>query len=85
MSFKVGNAMASRYNETLLFKLFTGSFSDNDKTIIKKILGTYDPSKIDVNDLNKISSFMFVKDDNDKIVGLSEAFLELVNGLGYVK
>ena len=85
LNFKLGNAMASRYNETLIFKLLTGSFSENDKTIIKKILGTYNPDKIDINDLNKISSFMFVKDDSGKVIGLSQAFLELVNGLGYVR
>ena len=84
LNFKLGNAMASRYNETLIFKLLTGSFSENDKTIIKKILGTYNPDKIDINDLNKISSFMFVKDDSGKVIGLSQAFLELVNGLGYI-
>jgi len=84
LNLKLGNAMASRYNETLIFKLLTGSFSENDKSILKKILGTYDPNKIDVNDLNKISEFMFVKDNNGKIIGLSEAFLELVNGLGYI-
>ena len=85
LNFQLGNAMASRYNETLIFKLLTGSFSEKDKTILKKILGTYDPSKISIEDLNKLNSFMFVKDDSGKIVGLSEAFLELVNGLGYVR
>jgi len=85
LNLRLGNAMASRYNETLIFKLLTSSFSANDEIILKKILGTYDPDKIDVNDLNKIASFMFVKDDEGKIVGLSQAFLELVNGLGYIK
>jgi len=84
LNFKLGNAMASRYNETLLFKLLTSSFSEADKSILKKILGTYNPDSIDIDDLNKISSFMFVKDDSGKIVGLSEAFLELINGLGYI-
>jgi len=84
MQMNLANYMARRYNDTLIFKLLTSSFSEADKSILKKILGTYDPDKIDINDLNKISSFMFVKDDNGKIVGLSEAFLELVNGLGYI-
>jgi len=84
ISLKLGNAMASRYNETLIFKLLTSTFSEQDKTILKKILGTYNPDSLDIEDLNKISSFMFVKDDNGKIIGLSEAFLELVNGLGYI-
>jgi len=85
INLKLGNAMASRYNDTLLFKLLTSSFTPKDKSILKKILGTYDPDKIDVDDLNKISSFMFVRDSDGHIVGLSEAFLELVNGVGYVR
>jgi hypothetical protein len=84
MRMELASKMAQRYNETLLFKLLTSSFTANDKTILKKILGTYDPDKIDVDDLNKISNFMFVKDNNGKIIGLSEAFFELINGLGYV-
>jgi len=84
MQMYLANNMARRYNDTLIFKLLTSSFSEMDKSILKKILGTYDPDKIDINDLNKIASFMFVKDDNGKIVGLSEAFLELINGLGYI-
>ena len=84
MRMELASKMAQRYNETLIFKLLTSSFSQNDKTILKKILGTYDPDKIDVNDLNKIGEFMFVKDSEGKIVGLSQAFLELVNGLGYI-
>jgi len=84
MRMELASKMAQRYNETLIFKLLTSSFSQNDKTILKKILGTYDPDKIDVDDLNRIASFMFVKDDSGKVVGLSQAFLELVNGLGYV-
>ena len=55
-----------------------------DKTILKKILGTYDPNSLDVEDLNKISEFMFVKDNDGKVIGLSEAFFSLINGLGYV-
>ncbi len=84
MRFQLANAMAKRYNETLIFKLLTSTFSEQDKTILKKILGTYDPDNLDVDDLNKISEFMFVKDSEGKIIGLSEAFFELINGLGYV-
>jgi hypothetical protein len=84
ISFRLANAMASRYNETLIFKLLTATFSEQDKTILKKILGTYNPDNLDINDLNKISEFMFVKDSDGKIIGLSEAFFELINGLGYV-
>ena len=81
ISFRLANAMASRYNETLIFKLLTATFSEQDKTILKKILGTYNPDNLDINDLNKISEFMFVKDSECKIIGLSEAFFELITDL----
>ncbi|NPA44162.1 MAG: hypothetical protein GXO49_01370 [Chlorobi bacterium] len=84
MRMELASKMAQRYNETLIFKLLTSSFSEQDITILKKILGTYNPEAIDIDDLNKISSFMFVKDDSGKVIGLSESFLELVNGLGYI-
>lgn len=79
-----GNAMASRYNETLLFKLFTKSFTANDETLIKKIIGRDTGTALDYNDLNQVADFLFVKDTNGKVTGLSEAFFSLINGLGYV-
>ena len=79
-----GNAMASRYNETLLFKLFTKSFTANDEMLIKKILGRDTGSVLDVADLNQVADFLFIKDTNGKVTGLSEAFFSLVNGLGYL-
>jgi len=84
MSMQLADMMVKKYTDTLLFKLFTSSFSEVDKSVLKKILGTYDPNKIDINDLNKIGEFMFVRDDSGKIIGLSEAFFQLINGLGYV-
>jgi hypothetical protein len=84
ISLNLANNMAKRYNDTLIFKLLTSTFSEKDKTILKKILGTYDPKSLNIDDLNKISEFMFVKDDEGKVVGLSEAFFSLINGLGYV-
>ncbi len=72
------------------FKLLTGAFTANDKTMLKSIYktidptGAFDPNKVDVEKLNKISSFMFATDDTGKIIGLSEAFIELINGLGYL-
>ncbi|MCD8477290.1 MAG: hypothetical protein LRY68_04780 [Sulfurospirillum sp.] len=79
-----GNAMASRYNETLLFKLFTKSFTANDEMLIKKILGRDTGAVVNVEDLNQVADFMFVKDTNGKVTGLSEAFYQLVNSLGYI-
>ncbi|MBN1839489.1 MAG: hypothetical protein JW802_05535 [Campylobacterales bacterium] len=84
LHFQFGNAMASRYNETLLFKLFTKSFTANDEMLIKKILGRDTGAVVNVEDLNQVADFMFVKDTNGKITGLSEAFFQLVNSLGYI-
>jgi hypothetical protein len=77
----VADKMSKRYVETLLFKLFTANFTEQDRTILKKILNK---SSVDIEDINKISEFMFVRDDKGNIVGLSKAFLELLNGLGYL-
>lgn len=79
-----GNAMASRYNETLLFKLFTKSFTPQDEMLIKKMLGRDTGATININDLNQVADFMFVKDTNGKITGLSEVFLQLFNATGYM-
>ena len=79
-----GNAMASRYNETLLFKLFTKSFTAQDELLIKKILGRDTGAVLKIEDLNQVADFLFVKDTEGKIMGLSEAFFSLINGLGYM-
>ena len=80
----LGNNMASRYNETLMFKLFTKSFTPQDEMLMKKILGRDTASALDVNDLNKAADFMYTKDSNGKLTGLSEEFMNLINALAYV-
>lgn len=70
----------STINETLLFKLFTAKFTEKDKELIRKITGNPD---INIDDLNKVSEFMFVKDSNGNIIGLAEQFMMLINALGY--
>jgi len=80
----LGNAMASRYNDSLMFKLFTKSFTPQDEMMIKKILGRDTASKVNVDDLNKVADFLFTTDSKGQITGLSEAFMKLVQGLGYV-
>jgi len=79
--FKVAEAYTNRYLQTLLFKLFTANFTEKDRTLLRKILNK---PNVSPEDLNKLSEFMFVKDDKGNIVGLSKAFLELLNGLGYL-
>lgn len=80
----LGNAMASRYSETLLFKLLTKSFTSKDELLIKKILGRDTASSLNIDDLNQVADFMYSTDSNGNPVGLSEAFMDLVNGLGFL-
>ncbi len=80
---QAGEAFSGRYSQTLLFKLFTKKFTYGDKEVLKKILGR--DTEVDVDDINKVADFMFVYDSNGNPVGLTEAFIDLLNGLGYVR
>ncbi len=80
----VGSGMASRYNETLMFKLFTKSFTANDKTLIKKILGRDTASELEIDDMNAVADFMFVTDSDGEITGLTEQLMQMVNSMGYM-
>jgi hypothetical protein len=80
----LGKSMADNYVNSLMFKLLTSSFTANDETMIKKILGRDSATNLDIEDMNKIGSFMFTQDDNGNLTGLTEQFYSLVSGLGYV-
>ena len=73
-------AKADSFNQTLMFKLLTSKFTATDKELLRKITGS---SSIDIEQINKVADFMWVKDDKGNIVGLSEAFMQMLNGLGY--
>lgn len=79
----LAQSKSSNYTQSLMFKLMSGGFTVKDRTLIKKILGK-DSAKLDIDDLNKVSSFMFVKDSAGNLTGLSEEFMTLINGLGYL-
>jgi len=81
---ELGKSMADNYVNSLLFKTFTSSFTANDKDMIRKILGRETLSEMTIDDMNKIGSFMFTKDDNGNLTGLTEQFFSLISGLGYV-
>lgn len=83
-SMMLGTAMADNYVNSLMFKLLTSSFTPKDEAILKKILGRDTTATLNVDDMNKIGSFMFTKDSQGHITGLTEQFFSLVNGLGYV-
>jgi hypothetical protein len=79
-----GANMANRYGETLLFKLLTKSFTPNDELLMKKILGRDSASTLNIDDLNKVANFMYTTDSNGNPIGLSEAFIDMLNGLGFL-
>lgn len=80
----VGSNMASRYNETLMFKLFTKSFTAKDEAVMKKILGRDTTAVLNIEDMNKVADFMFTTDTDGNITGLTEQLFSLINGLGYI-
>ena len=80
----LADKMSSRYTDSLMFKVMTKSFTANDTAMIKKILGRDTGSQLDIDDLNKVADFMYVKDSAGKVTGLSEQFLTMLNGLGYI-
>ena len=73
-------AKAETFNQTLMFKLLTSKFTATDKEILRKITGA---ESVDIDQINKVADFMWVKNDKGDIIGLSEAFMQMLNGLGY--
>lgn len=78
--FNYAKAKVDTINQTLLFKLFTSRFTDKDKAILKRITGN---ERIDIDAINHVADFMFVTDSAGNILGLSEMFITMMNGLGY--
>lgn len=82
---QLAKGKSDAYNQTLMLKMFSGGFTNKDKVLLKRILGKDSTVNLDIDDLNKISSFMWTKDNNGNVVGLSEEFMSLINGLGYLQ
>lgn len=74
------------FHRSILIKTLTGTFTDLDEQILKKVVGrdNFQTTQIDHNELNAVRDFMFVKDSNGKFLGLTKGFMELLNGLGYL-
>lgn len=77
-------AKSDGFNQTLLFKLLTQNFTAIDKEFLKRILGRDIAGDLDVEDINKVANFMYITDDTGNIRGLSEQFMTMINGLGYM-
>jgi len=80
----VAESMTNNFNETLLLKLATKSFNSKDKAMLKKILGRNASADLNIEDMNKVADFMFTKDSNGNMTGLSEQLFSVINGLGYL-
>ena len=78
--FNYAKAKVDNINQTLLFKLFSSRFTPQDKEVLRRITGS---DKIDIDALNHVADFMFVTDSAGNILGLSEMFITMLNGLGY--
>lgn len=78
----VASSMADSFNSTSMLKLATKSFTSQDKTVLKKIVGK--DSDISIEDMNKVADFMFIEDADGNINGLSEQMFSMLNGLGYI-
>lgn len=75
------------FNNSVLLKTMTGTFTEADEIILKKIIGRSNFSSVplSIDELNQVREFMIVKDSNGRFIGLTEAFTDLVNGLGFLK
>ena len=80
---QLAKGMSDQYTNSLLFKLFTSTFTPDDELRLKKTLGR-NTAGVNIDDLNKVGAFMTTTDTNGNITGLSEQFMSLVNGLGYL-
>lgn len=75
------------FNNSVLLKTMTGTFTEADEIILKKIIGRSNFSSVplSIDELNQVREFMIVKDSNGRFIGLTEAFTDLINGLGFLK
>jgi len=77
------NNMAKKTVESFLPKLLTGSFTAADIPAIRRVFGRESATEMDVDMLNKVSEFMFVKDVDGNTYGLTNTMASILNGLGY--
>ena len=79
----IARSKVASMNETLLFKLFTKNFTSSDMDLINRITGGKS-KELTADKLNQVADFMYVSDDKGNITGLSEEFMKMLNGLGYL-
>lgn len=75
------------FTDSIMLKMFSGTFTQSDEIILKQVIGrtNFKDIPINIDEMNKIHEFMVIKDSNGKFVGLTKAFTDLVNGIGFIK
>lgn len=84
---KFAEANNKSFDNSMMLKFITGSFTATDKLMLQKMIGRDDFQAVplDVDELNKINEFMFVKDSSGKNVALTKAMMSLINAFGSLK
>jgi len=84
---RFANSNNRSFTDSLMIKMITGNFTQNDKILLQKIIGrnNFDKVPLDLDELNQVRDFMIVKDSAGRMIGLTESFVSLVNGLGFLK
>lgn len=67
---------------SFFLKLFSGNFQARDRVMLQKMTHSkFTENHIEA--LNAVSGFMFSKDNEGNVIGLSDSFMGLVNAIGY--
>lgn len=84
---KFAQANNQSFHDSVLIKTMTGTFTETDELILKKVIGrtNFQTTPINHEEMNKIREFMIVKDSSGKFIGLTEAFTSFYNALAFVK
>lgn len=75
--------MQSALHDANLMKLLTGKFTAKDKALLKKLTGFDNIENKDIDALNNVKNFMFSFDAEGNPIALTEAFVSLINTVGY--
>ena len=75
--------MQSALHDANLMKLLTGKFTAKDKALLKKLTGFDNIENKDIEALNNVKNFMFSFDAEGNPIALTEAFVSLINTVGY--
>jgi len=84
---KFAQANKDSFDKSMMLKFVTGSFTATDKIMLQKMIGRSDFQSVplDIDELNRVNEFMFVKDSNGKSISFTKAFMSLLNAVGQIK